>query len=83
MSFDSTSKVAGPNLIRTFGSSMANNVEIETVDKKEMVFNAADKDGHYRRKASQFRDWVSANPEAKFPAERGRYVLYLNLGCPW
>jgi hypothetical protein len=43
----------------------------------------ADKDGHFRRKASQFRNFVSPDPTAEFPAEKGRYVLYINLGCPW
>ena len=57
--------------------SMASN------NPKEVVFKEADQDGHYRRKASQFRDWVIADPQAEFPAEIGRYVLYLNLGCPW
>ena len=45
--------------------------------------NLADKDGHFRRKASQFRNWVTTDPAAEFPAEKGRYVLYLNFGCPW
>ncbi|KAK5070729.1 hypothetical protein LTS08_000376 [Lithohypha guttulata] len=43
----------------------------------------ADKDGHFRRKDSQFRDWISRDQNAKFPAEKGRYALYVNLGCPW
>lgn len=47
------------------------------------VYAIADKDGHVRRKASQFRNWVTADPSSTFPAEKGRYVLYINLGCPW
>lgn len=43
----------------------------------------ADKDGHFRRKDSVFRDWISKDPNSKFPAEKGRYALYCNLGCPW
>ncbi|MCJ1334556.1 hypothetical protein MMC10_011268 [Thelotrema lepadinum] len=39
--------------------------------------------GHLLRQPSQFRDWVKSDPNAEFPAEKGRYVLYLNLGCPW
>jgi glutathionyl-hydroquinone reductase len=62
---------------------MESKTEAESKDVTEVVFNEADSDGHYRRKASQFRNWVSADPEAEFPAESGRYVLYLNLGCPW
>jgi len=43
----------------------------------------ADSDGQFRRPESQFRDAVLADPNAKFPAEAGRYVLYVNFGCPW
>ena len=31
----------------------------------------------------QFRGFISKDPNSKFPAERNRYVLYINLGCPW
>lgn len=40
----------------------------------------ADKDGQFRRPQSSFRDAVSADPQAPFPAEPGRYVLYVNYG---
>ena len=43
----------------------------------------ADKDGQYRRKESSFRDFVSKDPSSKFPAEKNRYALYVNYGCPW
>jgi len=43
----------------------------------------ADKDGHFKRPDSSFRDAVSADSNAPFPAEAGRYVLYVNYGCPW
>lgn len=45
--------------------------------------------GHFERKASSFRNWVtadgSAGPsgEAGFKAESGRYHLYVSLACPW
>jgi putative glutathione S-transferase len=45
--------------------------------------------GRYIRKASQFRNWVtadgSAGPrgQAGFKAEAGRYHLYVSLACPW
>ena len=47
------------------------------------------KDGHFIRPAAQFRNWVtpdgSAGPsgQAGFPAESGRYHLYVSLACPW
>jgi putative glutathione S-transferase len=47
------------------------------------------KDGHFIRPAAQFRNWVtpdgSAGPsgDGGFPAESGRYHLYVSLACPW
>lgn len=56
-------------------------------DQKEVpkpdVRSVADKDGHFRRQDSKFRSWISSEPNADFPPEKGRYVLYINLGCPW
>ncbi|TKA67386.1 hypothetical protein B0A55_07822 [Friedmanniomyces simplex] len=42
-----------------------------------------DKDGHFRRVDSKFRNWISSAPDADFPPEKDRYVLYINNGCPW
>jgi len=45
--------------------------------------------GHFVRKESHFRNWVtadgSAGPSGKsgFKAEAGRYHLYVALACPW
>ncbi|KAL4938620.1 hypothetical protein BDV06DRAFT_225811 [Aspergillus oleicola] len=47
------------------------------------IYKLADKDGHFRRKDSVFRSWISRSPGAEFPPEKDRYVLYLNYGCPW
>jgi putative glutathione S-transferase len=47
------------------------------------------KDGSFERKASSFRNWVTADggpgPDGQrgFPAEAGRYHLYVSLACPW
>jgi len=40
-------------------------------------------DGEFRRQESRFRDWLSPDPAARFPAESGRYHLYVSLACPW
>jgi glutathionyl-hydroquinone reductase len=40
-------------------------------------------DGSFRRQESQFRRWVSDEPGAEFPAEGGRYHLYVARACPW
>ncbi|KIX01318.1 uncharacterized protein Z518_09043 [Rhinocladiella mackenziei CBS 650.93] len=43
----------------------------------------ADADGHFRRKDSVFRNWISKEPGAKFAPEKDRYAIYANYGCPW
>jgi putative glutathione S-transferase len=40
-------------------------------------------DGSFKRQASRFRDWVSADGSTEFPAEPGRYHLYVSWACPW
>lgn len=47
------------------------------------VFKQAGPDGQFRRQPSQFRNFISRDPSADFPAEKDRYVLYITLGCPW
>ncbi|KAJ9206011.1 hypothetical protein DTO164E3_1264 [Paecilomyces variotii] len=52
-------------------------------EKDAQVYKHADTDGHFRRKDSSFRSWISRSPSAEFPPEKDRYVLYINWGCPW
>ncbi|ETI21074.1 hypothetical protein G647_07418 [Cladophialophora carrionii CBS 160.54] len=42
-----------------------------------------DKSGEFKRQASSFRNWISSDPNAEFPAEKGRYHLYVSYACPW
>lgn len=52
-------------------------------------FQEADEKGRFLRQSAPFRRWISADgspgPEAQeaFPAEAGRYHLYVALICPW
>lgn len=45
--------------------------------------------GRFERSASQFRNWITRDgapgPDGQtgFPAEPGRYHLYVSLACPW
>ncbi len=39
--------------------------------------------GEFRRQDSAFRRWVRADGGAEFPAESGRYHLYVSSACPW
>ena len=43
----------------------------------------AQKSGEFKRKLSLLRDMVSTDAGAKFPAESGRYHLYIAWNCPW
>ena len=42
-----------------------------------------DKSGEFKRQASSFRDWISNEPGAKYPPEKGRYHLFVSYACPW
>ena len=52
-------------------------------------FGSRTADGHFVRKATAFHNYITADgspgPTGKggFPAERGRYHLYVSLACPW
>lgn len=53
------------------------------MDKKNDILAWADKSGEFKRQQSAFRDFISSKPDAKFPAEKGRYHLYVSYACPW
>lgn len=40
-------------------------------------------DGRFRRIDSPLRAWISPDPAAEFPAEAGRYHLWVAAVCPW
>jgi glutathionyl-hydroquinone reductase len=40
-------------------------------------------EGEFERQEDAFRDWVSTDGSTPFPAEAGRYHLYVSLACPW
>ncbi|HEY7533496.1 MAG TPA: glutathione S-transferase family protein, partial [Nitrospiraceae bacterium] len=40
-------------------------------------------EGEFRRQADAFRDWVTDDGRSSFPAEDGRYHLYVSWACPW
>ena len=56
---------------------------------QDQWYDTASTGGHFVRKASQFRNWItpdgSSAPTGKygFKAESGRYHLYVSYACPW
>jgi putative glutathione S-transferase len=41
------------------------------------------RDGRFVRQANRFTDKITADGSSGFPAESGRYRLYVSLACPW
>lgn len=39
--------------------------------------------GSFERQEDAFTHWVTADGSSEFPAEAGRYHLYVSLACPW
>ena len=46
-------------------------------------YDTAETGGAFRRPPTKFRDRVTADGSSGFPAEAGRYHLYVSLACPW
>ena len=40
-------------------------------------------DGAFKRESAQFRHAITKETDSLFPAEKGRYHLYVSLACPW
>ncbi|KAF9571239.1 S-glutathionyl-(chloro)hydroquinone reductase [Mortierella alpina] len=55
----------------------------QSINDPSFKLKLTDADGEFRRQVSSFRDWVQDDPNARFPAEKGRYHLYVSYGCPW
>lgn len=39
--------------------------------------------GSFMRTDSAFRNFILRDPNSQFPAESGRYHLYISYACPW
>ncbi|HBF30733.1 glutathione S-transferase family protein [Rhizobium sp.] len=56
---------------------------------KDVWYDTTATQGHFKRSASSFRNWLTADGAAGptgasgFKAEAGRYHLYVSLACPW
>lgn len=51
--------------------------------ERASILNWAGKDGEFKRQTSTFRNWISNEPGAEFPPEKGRYHIYVSYACPW
>lgn len=46
-------------------------------------YDTAKSGGEFQRSVTRFRERVSADGSTPYPAEPGRYHLYVSLACPW
>ncbi len=42
-----------------------------------------DNSGHFKREATKFHNWITADGTSGYKAEANRYHLYICLACPW
>lgn len=47
------------------------------------ILKWANEKGEFHRKPSTFRNWITVDGSSGFPAEKGRYHLYVSYACPW
>ncbi len=59
-------------------AGMVNGEWVDTMPAAEEI-----EGGRYVRKESQFRHSLSPDASAPYPAEAGRYHLFVAWGCPW
>ncbi|USZ69853.1 glutathione S-transferase family protein (plasmid) [Halorussus salilacus] len=46
-------------------------------------YESTDEEGEFDRQETSFRSRIEDDPDAEFPAEAGRYHLYVSYACPW
>lgn len=64
--------------------SFSTTSSVAAMDKTTGILSWADKStGEFKRQSSVFRNFISSKPDAEFPAEKGRYHLYVSYACPW
>ena len=51
--------------------------------KQGAAITKSGKSGEFKRKPASYRNWVTKDGSSGFPAEAGRYHLYVSYACPW
>ncbi|MGR3660046.1 MAG: glutathione S-transferase family protein, partial [Paracoccaceae bacterium] len=46
-------------------------------------YDTKNSDGKFIRPDSSYRNWIEPNSNADYPAESGRYHLFVSYACPW
>ncbi|PWY89026.1 ubiquitin-activating enzyme E1 [Aspergillus heteromorphus CBS 117.55] len=74
-----SSILSAPPIVPSLTRNMATNTSKKITD----WVDPKDKSGEFKRQTSTFRNWISSEPGAEFPPEKGRYHLYVSYACPW
>jgi glutathionyl-hydroquinone reductase len=56
---------------------------LESGQWREGWYDTRKTQGEFVRTAAAFRNWITADGSSGYPAESGRYHLYVSLACPW
>ncbi|MDE2571374.1 MAG: glutathione S-transferase family protein [bacterium] len=56
---------------------------MDAIDAKPQFPDEQSRDGRFVRQEDAFRQWVTADGSSGYPAEAGRYHLYVSFACPW
>ncbi|KAJ3466031.1 hypothetical protein MRS44_006689 [Fusarium solani] len=73
-----------PTTTPNFNIQFSNQIRMASTDFKVTDWvKPGDKSGEFKRQVSSFRDWISREPGAQYPPEKGRYHLYVSYACPW
>ncbi|EME30260.1 putative glutathione S-transferase isoform 1 [Galdieria sulphuraria] len=59
------------------------NIFMDSKQQHKAALDDVNQKGHFVRRESQFRNWISREKIADFAAEPCRYHLYVSLACPW
>ncbi|KAF6136847.1 hypothetical protein GIB67_043236, partial [Kingdonia uniflora] len=68
------------------GIDYCNDIMLDSEHTLQMARSSLDEmsdSGAFKRTASTFRNLISRDPASQFPAESGRYHLYISYACPW
>jgi putative glutathione S-transferase len=47
------------------------------------AYETTNEEGEFERDETSFRERIENDPDARFPAESGRYHVYISRACPW
>ena len=66
-----------------FVTRLSSGIGMAKQEESSDILKWSNQKGEFKRKDSSFRNWITKDGSSGFPAESGRYHLYVSLACPW